>query len=574
MIRPPLSKGVSLLFLIQLLIQPALSANKSSAMRISPISFPASELWYVALAADVFVVAIDHLTNLVPRDGNDGPWSSFYMQVGTPAQNLRLLPSSSDNAIWPVLPQGCTASDPSDCGDLRGTIFRPNSSSTWINIGLYGLVLTEEAGLGYSGNANFGYDNITLGWKGGGLPTLSHQVIEGFASTDFLIGSFGLCPHAVNISNPDDPKPSFLGALAQLNQTPSTSWAYTAGAYYRQPTAFGSLTLGGYDTTRFIENDVTFPFGPDTSRDLIVPIQSITATTPASSHLLSDVIYAYIDSLVPHIWLPLEVCKAFERAFGLTYNETAELYLVNETLHDRLLSQNPNVTFTLGAPGSTKNNTVDIVMHYGSFDLMADYPTVNNAVRYFPLKQAHNNSQYTLGRAFLQDAYVIADYDRSNFSVSQAVFPNGSNTQQIVAIHRPGDTLPSTYRKVLSKAAIAGIAVAAILTLFSITAAIIVHGIRKKNKNNASKLSSEVAGMDEAEAEPGSGGLKENRQSVPLEMPVTDPKELAADEARRPELPTQAQVPLPEMPVPTPELEHHLIARAESTQGHRCCCCC
>ena len=476
------------------------------------------------------------------------------MQVGTPAQNLRLLPSTSGNAIWPVLPQGCTVGDPSNCGDLRGTLFLPNISSTWIDIGLYGLELTEEAGLGYSGNANFGYDNVTLGWLGDGLPTLSRQVIEAFATKDFLIGSVGLCPHAINISSPNDPKPSFLGALAQQNLTPSTSWAYTAGAYYRQPTAFGSLTLGGYDTTRFVRNDVTFPFGPDTSRDLIVPIQSITSNA-AGSPLLSDVIYAYIDSLVPHIWLPLEVCKAFERAFGLMYNETAELYIVNDTLHDRLLSQNPNVTFTLGSPGSTNNNTVDIVMHYGSFDLMANYPTVNNAIRYYPLKQAHNNSQYTLGRAFLQDAYVIADYDRSNFSVSQAVFPNGSNTQQIVAIHRPGDTLPPTYRKMISTGAIAGIAVAAILSLFSITAAIIRYGVRKRSRNHASRLSSKVIGMDVAGPEARSGEPEDIRQTIPLEMPVTDPKELTADEARRPELPSQPQVPLPEMPVATPELD-------------------
>ena len=484
------------------------------------------------------------------------------MQVGTPAQTLRLLPSTSGNAIWLVLPQGCTVVDPSNCGDLRGTLFLPNSSSTWVNIGLYGLVLTEEAGLGYSGNANFGYDNVTLGWLGDGLPTLSHQVIEGFATKDFLIGSFGLCPHAVNISSLNEPKPSFLGALAQQNLTPSTSWAYTAGAYYRQPTAFGSLTLGGFDTSRFVQHNVTFPFGPDTSRDLIVPIQSITSDAAAGSALLSDVIYAYIDTLVPHIWLPLEVCKAFERAFGLTYNETAGLYLVNDTLHERLSSQNPNVTFTLGVPGSAKNNTVDIVMHYGSFDLMADYHTVSNATRYFPLKQAHNNSQYTLGRAFLQDAYVIADYDRSNFSVSQAVFPDGSTTQQIVAIHRPGDTLLPTYRKVLSTGAIAGIAVAAILSFFSITAAIIGYGVRKRNRVHASKASFKIIGMDGAEPEPRSGALEAFRLNVPLEMPVTDPKELTADEASRPELPSQPQTLLPEMPAPTPELESKSIAHA------------
>ena len=475
------------------------------------------------------------------------------MQVGTPAQNLRLLPSNSGNAIWAVLPQGCTAADdPSNCGDLRGDLFLPNDSSTWINIGLYNLILTEEAGLGYSGNANYGYDNVTLGWPGGGLPALGHQVIEGFKTKNISIGCLGLSPHAVNISTLDDPQPSFLGALAQQNITSSTSWAYTAGAFYRQPTAFGSLTLGGYDTTRFTQNSVTFPFGPDTSRDLIVPIQSITSDA-TSSHLLSDVIYVYIDSLVPYIWLPLEVCKAFESAFGLTYNESAELYFVNETLHDKLVFQNPNVTFTLGLPGSTKDKTIDIVMHYGSFDLVVDYPIVNNRTRYFPLKQAQNYSQYTLGRAFLQDAYVIADYDRSNFSVSQAVFPDGSGTHQFVAIHRPGDLPPPTYSEALSKGAIAGIAVAAIVSSAIVIAAIIWYRVHNKAGKHARKLSSMNKGMNDSAPEHGDGEPIRTQQPDFLEMPVTEAKELAA-EARRPELPVQPPGPVHEMPEPTPEL--------------------
>ena len=497
---------------------------------------------------------------IVLRDGNDGPWSSFSMQVGTPMQNLRLLPSSSGNALWPVLPEGCGASDPSNCNDLRGTIYISNASSTWTNIGLYGMILTEEVDLGYSGNADFGYDNVMLGWPGGNLPTLSRQVIEGYVTKDLYIGSFGLNPAAVNISSLNDPQPSFLGALVQQNKTPSTSWAYTAGASYRQPTAFGSLTLGGYDTTRFVPNNVTFAFGPDTSRDLIVPIQSITSDIGISP-LLTSVIYVYIDSLVPHIWLPLEVCRAFEQAFDLTYNETAELYFVNDTLHDRLLSKNPNVTFKLGLPGPTKTNEIDIVMHYGSFDLMADYPVANNATRYFPLKQAQNDSQYTLGRAFLQDAYVIADYDRSNFSVSQAVFPNGSNTQQIVPIYRPGDMVPLTPRKALSTGAIVGIAVGAVVGSSIIVFTVLRCGARKRSEGYASEIPSGDEGIDNIGAI-GDGEPNGIQQATRLEMPVTEPKELTAIEARRPELPTQPQDAICEMPEPTPELEAESIAHA------------
>lgn len=506
-------------------------------------------------------LAFHQFTELGSRGGNDGPWSSFSMQVGTPAQNLRLLPSSSGNAVWPVLPQGCIAGDPSNCGDLRGILFLPNTSSTWTDNGLYTLVLTEEVGLGYSGNANFGYDNLTLGWPGDGLPALGHQVIEGFATKDFYIGSFGLSPRAVNISTLDDPQPSFLGALAQQNKTPSTSWAYTAGAYYRQPTAFGSLTLGGYDTARFVQNDVTFPFGPDANRDLLIPIQSITSDA-ANGPLLSTVIYAFIDSLVPHIWLPLEACQAFEQAFGLTYNQTAELYFVNDTLHEKLVSRNPNVTFTLG-PASAGGNTVDIVMKYGSFDLMADYPIVNNATPYFPLRQAQNHSQYTLGRAFLQDAYIIADYDRYNFSVSQAIFPNSSDIQQIVPIRRPSDSLPPAHHKILSTDDTVGIVIAAVVSSSIIIATIVRYGVHRSIKGHPSKISSVDEGNNRTRPEPGDGEFENIQQSHNFEMPVTEPTELTADEARPRELPAQAQFPVYEMPEPPTELEDAWLIRAQ-----------
>lgn len=412
----------------------------------------------------------------------------------------------------------------------------------------------SRLGIEYSGNADFGYDNLTLGWLGGGLPALSRQVIEGFATKDFYIGTFGLSPDAVNISTLDDPQPSFLAALALQNSTPSPSWAYTAGAYYRQPTAFGSLTLGGYDTARFVQNNVTFPFGPDISRDLLVPIQSIKSDA-ANGPLLSTVIYSYIDSLVPHIWLPLEACQAFEKAFGLTYNETAELYFVNDTLHDKLVDQNPNVTFTLG-PALAGGSTVDIVMGYGSFDLMAEYPIVNNQTRYFPLRQAQNDTQYTLGRTFLQDAYVIADYDRSNFSVSQAVFPNGSNAQQIVAIRRPNDPLPlPTQHKTLSTDDVVGIVIAAVVSSSIITATIVRYIVRKGTKDHASKIIAGGKGIDKAE-------LKGTEKGHCLEMPGAEPKELIEGEAQRPELPIQPGFPVYEMPEPPTELEDTSLEHA------------
>ncbi len=171
---------------------------------------------------------------------------------------------------------------------------------------------------------------------------------------------------------------------------------------------FGSLTLGGYDQSRFIPNNVSFSLASDISRDLVVGLQSIKSTSVNDSvtqqkSLLPTSILIFIDSTTPFIYLPLEACKRFEDTFGLSWDETAKMYWVNDTLHEKLLSLNVIVAFTIrdaiaGGP------TVQIDLPYASFDLEEKYPFALNTMRYFPLKRAVNECQYTLGRAFLQEA--------------------------------------------------------------------------------------------------------------------------------------------------------------------------
>jgi hypothetical protein len=167
---------------------------------------------------------------------------------------------------------------------------------------------------------------------------------------------------------------------------------------------FGSLVLGGYDSSRAGNNITTFPLGEDISRDLTVGLQAITTSLQGTDHtLLPQGIYTFIDSTVPHIWLPLTACQRFEAIFGLTWDPITDLYLVNDTLHLSLLNQNPIFTFILG--NTTQGGpSMNIVLPYASFDLFVDYPIVANQTRYFPIMRAANDTQYTLGRAFLQEA--------------------------------------------------------------------------------------------------------------------------------------------------------------------------
>jgi hypothetical protein len=283
--------------------------------------------------------------------------------------------------------------------------------------------LEVEVRLGFDSKGEYGFDDITLGYQGSGGPFLSNQTVGGFAAKDFYLSLFGLTPRPTNFSTYDYPIPSFMENLRTNNMIPSTSWSYTAGNQYRTyrfgppegeahlnaglDQVPGSLVLGGYDTSKFIPNNLTFSFNEIDTIDLTVNILNITFSnsTEPSLSLLSNSdapVPAFIDSSIPHLWLPSAVCDLFSEAFGLTYDPDLELYLVNDTQHTVLTNSNPSVAFTIGNLSSEA--TVQITLPYEAFDLQISSPIVASPAYYFPLKQAANNTQYTLGRTFLQEA--------------------------------------------------------------------------------------------------------------------------------------------------------------------------
>ena len=338
-------------------------------------------------------------------DGNDGPWSSFTLQVGSPPQNLKVLISTAGYQTWVVHPQGCAPIDPSDCAILRGGNFIAEESTTWTNNTVHEnstFTLGLERNLGYGGHGLYGYDRVQLGWQGSGGPSLDQQIVAGIATKDFYLGVFGLTPRPTNFTNFNNPIPSYMENLKNRSLIPSLSWSYTAGNQYRKNKILASLTLGGYDASRFIPNRISFAFNDVDARDLTVIVDRIIVTLgDETTSLLSSSISAFVDSTIPYICLPLDACQMFETAFGIIWDNEVQAYIVDDTLHSLLQKRNPTITFTL--TNGTAEMSVDIKLPYAAFDLIAQYPLMVNTTRYFPLMRAANNTQYTLGRTFLQE---------------------------------------------------------------------------------------------------------------------------------------------------------------------------
>ena len=422
--------------------------------------------------------AFEHnLIGVASRYGNDGLWNPFQIGIGTPPQYVKLLISTTATQPNAVVPQACNSTLPATCPYDRGGLLNKNSSSTWKDAGLYSLSI--EQNLGNRATGDFGWDNITFGLPGSqaGNIALPNQLVAGIVNKDFFLANWGIRPDETNLTTMNNRYPSVIENLKNSSYIPSKSWGYTAGAYYRSQVSksgFASLTLGGFDSDRYVAHNTTFNFAADVARDLVVGIQSITANT-TSQNLLGAPIKAFLDSGIPHIWLPEIACDAFQSAFNLTYNSTNGFYFVNDTVHSALLEQNPNITFTLTNDLTSKAPAINISLPYAAFDLAltTNYPGVTtNNTRYFPLRQAANESQYTLGRTFFQEAYIVADYERSKFSVHQALFPD-SQQQSLQAIAPLPGTEPTNSTSTvphLTTGAIAAISVTLPVTFLAILA--------------------------------------------------------------------------------------------------------
>lgn len=418
--------------------------------------------------------------------GDDGTWSAVSIRLGSPQQWLDVLVNTVSSETWVPGAGSCIAND-TLCTTNKGSIFTPMKSSTWQEEGFFDLGVDYQ--LGNTAYAEYGLDNLTFGTTGITIPASIIGAFNGSGSTNttsYFNGLFGLGITPGNFTNVT-PLSAISALVEQMGIIPSHSYGYTAGANYQLKGVLNSLTLGGYDANRLVPHNVSFTLS--SSKVPQTFINSITVTSPGTSNATAktvsllntaDRVTAIIDSSTPFLWLPATVCNRFASALGLTYNSSLNLYTFdsNASQHDILAASQLSFTFSLSDFASA-TESVNITLPYAAFDLKLIYPAIPNTnygeedstKYYFPLRQAANEAQYTIGRAFLQEAYLIADYERNTFSVHQAVHVLDSvGNMSLIAITRPSSStltgnpdIPTVNTKPdFPKGAIIGIALGAL----------------------------------------------------------------------------------------------------------------
>ncbi len=498
-------------------------------------------------------------------------------------------------------------------------------SRTWDRVADFELGLDPH--LGFGGSANYGYDTVAFDEE----IIVPSQIVGIINTTDHWLGFLGLGIAVTNFTG--EIKLPFLSSMQQ-NQSliPSHSYGYTAGAYHRKYhpitgyrttlvlTCIGlkhvpaSLTLGGYDAYRFESHNISFNL--DFYQNPVVAINEITVsaqplpTSRSGTGWSTNPLFLLgpgeadlftIDSSTPFLWLPETVCQRFEEALGLTYDTNLQLYTfgTNTSHRDALVNWNMTFSFVIAdLPGSTK--LVNITLPYAAFDLQLSYPfpgltnvtAASPATRYFPLRKAANSTQYTIGRSFLQEAYLIVDYERNNFSVHQATFTVDALTKQnLVNIDPPTNSTMSNREESgsgsLSKGAIIGTAVGCAVGLAILIALLIFYLKKCKPANSDEKSSSPQKPFfhflcrDSKPSQPCEllGTTKYpveiHAKSRAVELPATLPQELEGTEVTK--YPTETQIfedesrnqSLTLIVPPSPNTKHLIPSPHELHPAHR-----
>lgn len=141
---------------------------------------------------------------------------------------------------------------------------------------------------------------------------------------------------------------------------------------------------------------------------------------------------------------------------------------------------------------------------------------------YFPLKRASNDTQYTLGRTFLQEAYLIADYERSNFTVAPCAW-NENAQADIKTILSPNSTAAAgnsnSSSSGLGAGAIAGVVVG-IVALIAVLAVLLFFFRRRKRtqRRRVAELEAREAKTGDADGSSGGGdGDTSNKPFIQLD---------------------------------------------------------
>ncbi|KAI6351001.1 hypothetical protein MCOR25_010217 [Pyricularia grisea] len=140
---------------------------------------------------------------------------------------------------------------------------------------------------------------------------------------------------------------------------------------------------------------------------------------------------------MPYLYMPLGTCEAAAEHLPVFFDEHLKLYLwkTEDPYYERIVNSSAWMRFSLE---SRTGKIIHIKVPFRLLNLQLEPPLVESTTPYFPCRPIPSVDAFYFGRAFLQAAYIIVNYDNNVTIISQAPGPN-SGSRQLVSL-KPDQT--------------------------------------------------------------------------------------------------------------------------------------
>lgn len=411
--------------------------------------------------------------------GPDGPWQAVTIDLGSDSQPLDLYPGSTWHSN--ILATSICLVTAATCNARAAGLY---DSSTSTSVSTYPVPNTvapidwTSGAMPMTGIHTVQFDTATVhGWtqQGFQIPNLSLLVI--------LAGNYTL-PDGTNY-------PPELGTLAlgaqDINQTYSDVGSVTSfnasllsGYMYEErqipSNAYGlhigsaalgipgSAIMGGYDQSRVLGAVTAQSFAtytlPIDLLDIGIGVAeggspfnftSKSGLMAQGNSSISLSLPVLIEATIPYLYLPASTCDAIAAQLPVTFQPGYGLYFWNtaDPQYERIVSSPSYLSFTFRLDQSNSQN-MTINVPFRLLNLTLEAPLVNTATQYFPCRSLTNGGAYTLGRAFLQAAFVGVNWGTTESGVwflAQAPGPNTPSTGSITPIGFSDTNISSSANK-------------------------------------------------------------------------------------------------------------------------------
>lgn len=418
---------------------------------------------FLTLTASVLVTADRYPRQMTWTEdtfGPDGPWRAVNVEMGYSEQPISLYPGS-DWETWLIEDEYCNTGG---CYASKAGTYNKDSGSTG-GIMLDGGLEDFMLGLDLEGEAAVRYmDDMSLSGstvENVSLILLDSQRVKypGGLTSPFFAGCLSIGGNrdthqrftrgdapSINASIPP-------GAMWENEKTPSNSFGMHIGSV--QPSMPGSLWFGGYDQNRVVGDILTLRGSPraegitlwDIGIDVIggkspFDFESKEGLLAAGNSSIGRGFKVRVDGCSPYMTLPRSTCDNIAANLPVSFDEDLGLYIWNTT-SDKYKEIIPSATaLTFSFISSSNTNPVKIRVPFMHLNLTLSAPLRDNPTPYFPC-HVNGKGSYVLGRAFLQDAFVGANWhpEADTWWLAQAPGRSIQATPNVVAIEEKDNTI-------------------------------------------------------------------------------------------------------------------------------------